>query len=287
MPFSDPLAFFKIPGLAEAVTPLSEYLGYHLFPRHVETILFSALFYHVIFLLSSLLSPRVTKEYRNLPYRTQLNYDIHVVSMVQCILILSLSLPMFGDPVLAKDHIYGYTPYGGFVSAMAIGYFVWDSIVQLWYIKYFGVGFVVHGIAAGFVFLQGMRPMLIFYCPHFLLFELSTPFLNINWFSTHVPNSSLPFKVKLANGICLLASFFFARIIWGFYQAYYVAMDLLFGRAAFERTHPLWVSVGIVAANLSLDFLNVFWFYKMQLLARRAIAAGSGPIEDKTQRKAS
>lgn len=285
MPFHDPLAFVKVPGLAEAVTPLlSDYLGYKVFPTHIEEIILATLFYHVIFVLSSKWSPILCPEYKTLPWRTQLNFDIHVVSMVQCILILGLSFPMFNDPALT-DHIYGYTPYGGFVSSMAVGYFVWDSIVCLWYVKYFGIGFAVHGIAAGFVFFQGMRPILIHYCPHFLLFEVSTPFLNVNWFVTHLPNTTVSFKLQLINGIFLLASFFFVRIIWGFYQAYNVALDLLFGRSFFERQHPLWVSVGIVAANLSLDFLNVFWFYKMQLLARRAIGSSSAVSAKPDQEK--
>lgn len=258
-----------VPALAKAVTPVSTYLGYKVMPRHIHEILLAALIYHAIFLASSKLGPRLCRDYSALPERTRINFDIHVVSMVQCTLILALALPLFRDRNLT-DHVYGYTPYSGFVSAMAVGYFLWDSLVCIWYVRYFGIGFAVHGVVAGFVFLQGMRPMILHYCPHFLLFELSTPFLNINWFATHLPSSPVPFALRLANGLCLMATFFLVRIVWGFYMAPFVFRDL-FMRFN-NRTHPQWVAVTIVLSNLVLNSLNVYWFYKMQQVARRAIS---------------
>ena len=285
MPTSDPLAFFKIPGLAEAVTPLmSDYLGYTIVPLHIEEIFLSAVFYQAIYIVSSIVSPMFCQGYRTLPKRTQLNFDIHVVSQVQAILILALSFPLFTDSVLKADRVYGYTPYGGFVSAMAMGYFIWDIYICLRFLSMFGIGFAVHGIAAGFVFLQSMRPMLIHYSPHFLLFELSTPFLNVNWFASHLPEGTIPFSVQKINGLFLLSSFFFIRIVWGFYQASNVVMDLFFGASVYERVHPLWSSIGVCVANVSLDILNVYWFYKMVRLAKRALASGSGSAAKKTKK---
>lgn len=278
--YNDPLASFSIPGASSLVEPLASYLGYSVLPTHISEIILAASFYQAIFLLSGYITPRVFPPYRALSAKTKVNFDIHVVSHIQAILIVLLSFPMFGDKDLAVDRVYSYTPYSGFVSALAIGYFIWDIGVCVRYIKMFGVGFLVHGVSAFFVFLQSMRPLLMFYSPHFLLFELSTPFLNINWFASHLPEGVISFKVQKINGIFLLSTFFGARIVWGFYQAYHVAYDLLY-LALPTRSYPLWVAIGISASNLSLDFLNVFWFYKMVLLAKRAITSGSGRSSSK------
>lgn len=285
MPTEDPLAFIKVPGLEQAIKPfLGDYLGYHKLPIHIEEVILTAIFYHAIYLVSSFASPKLCQGYNSLSKRTKINFDIHVVSQVQAILILILSFPLFFDKTLNEDRVYSYTPYGGFVNALALGYFVWDIYVCLKHLDMFGVGFAIHGIGAGFVFLQCMRPFLIRYQPHFILFELSTPFLNVNWFASHLPEGTIPFKYQKINGIFLLATFFSVRILWGFYQAFSVLSDLFLGASDYERVHPLWVSIGVCVSNLSLDTLNVYWFYKMVRLARRALASGSGSAAKKPKK---
>lgn len=273
--YDNPLSFFKIPGLEALVKPISDYLGYTYLPTHISEIVLAAAFYQAAFILSSALSPVLLPAYKNLSPKTKVNFDIHVVSHIQAILILALSFPLFNDPVLSTDRLSAYTPYAGFVSACAVGYFVWDTYVCIKYFKLFGFGFLLHGVAALFVFSQSTRPLLLYYSPHFILFELSTPFLNINWFASHLPEGTISFAVQKINGLFLLSTFFGVRIVWGFYQASRVAVDLLATTGA-ERSYPLWSALGVLAANVSLDFLNVFWFYKMFKLAKRAISSGSG-----------
>jgi hypothetical protein len=41
---------------------------------------------------------------------------------------------------------------------------------------------VVHGIACFLVYFLGFKPYLNYYGPIFLMFEISTIFLNIHWF---------------------------------------------------------------------------------------------------------
>ncbi|VVT49500.1 uncharacterized protein SAPINGB_P002300 [Magnusiomyces paraingens] len=279
--FADPLASFSIPGLESLVKPVADALGYTVFAKHASEMVLATAFYHGVFIASRYLSPYFLPSYRTLTPKTRVNFDIHVVSHVQSILIVALSYPLFGDKVLAENRVYSYTPYAGFITAMALGYFLWDIFICVKFIKVFGVGFLVHGVSAFFVFLQSTRPFLLFYSPHFLLFELSTPFLNVNWFASHLPEGTISFTVQKINGVLLLSTFFFVRIAWGFYQAFRVAYDVLYLEVA-TRQYPLWVAIGVLAANLSLDFLNVFWFYKMVLLAKRALSTGSGRSSKKT-----
>lgn len=280
MPYEDPFAAVKIPGLEAAVTPLlSGYLGYHKLPAHFEEVLLAAAFYQGVYHLATFLSPRLCKGYNSLSRRTQVNFDIHVVSQVQALLILTLSFPLFFDKTLAADRIYGYTPYAGFICALAIGYFMWDIYICLKHLDMFGIGFAIHGIGAGFVFLQTLRQLCIHYVPHFLLFELSTPFLNLNWFASHLPEGTIPFSVQKINGLFLLSTFFFSRIVWGFVQAYFAFSDMFLGAVTYERTHPIWADGGILLSNVALNTLNVYWFYKMLRLAKRALATGSGSAQ--------
>lgn len=64
--------------------------------------------------------------------------------------------------------------------------------------------------------LSLQRPFLAYYGPRFLLWELSTPFLNLNWFFDRTPLKGT--KLHLVNGIALLVSFFSARLIYGSYM---------------------------------------------------------------------
>lgn len=280
--YADPLEFFEIPGLKALVTPASNYLGYYSFPDHASKVVLAAVVYQVIFLLSGILSPILLPSYKTLSAKTRVNFDIHVVSHVQAIFILAVCTPLFGDKVLALDRVNAETPYSFFVSSMALGYFLWDSYICIKYYSLFGFGFLLHGLAAFFVFAQSMRPMLLFYGPHFLYFELSTPFLNVNWFASHLPDGTISFTVQKINGIFLLATFFTVRIVWGFYQAVNVAYDVFILDGP-VRTYPLWAAIGILIANFSLNFLNVFWFYKMLRLAKRAIQTGAGRATKKNE----
>jgi len=77
------------------------------------------------------------------------------VSMIQSLLICWLAFLALGDPVLKRDRVFGYSEFGADVSALACGYFVWDTYVSVKYVKYFGIGFALHGIVSLFVFLFG------------------------------------------------------------------------------------------------------------------------------------
>jgi hypothetical protein len=271
MVFYDPLGKYGFPFLNAEVAQFSVKYGYRALPFHFHEVLLSLASYNLIFLLSQLILPRVWKTYTAMSPRTQLNFCIHVVSMVQCIVIMVLSYPLFDDQTLSKDRVGGYTPYCGFVCAMALGYFIWDSYICLRHIRLFGPGFVLHGLGSFFVFLQSMRPYVMYYTPIFLLFEASTPFVNIHWFATHLPEGTVPQWVQAINAVFLLITFFAARLVWGIYQAYRLFSDVFGDNLTFD--YPAWVHYCTLVSNVSLTLLNMFWFRKMIKLAVRRIRA--------------
>ncbi|ODV67673.1 DUF887-domain-containing protein [Hyphopichia burtonii NRRL Y-1933] len=252
----------------------------NLFLAHWHEMVLSFILYRGIQFGSSVISPKLLgKTYTGLTLKTRVNFDIHVVSMVQCIFSILIILPMWNheswqnrveDPYLS---IYHYTPYGGFVAAVTIGYFIWDMVVCLQYYRMFGLGFLFHAFAALYVFGTCLIPYCMPWIPAFLLFELSTPFVNINWFALRLPAGTISDTATLINGLFLLASFFLVRIVWGFYAVAVVAIDMY---KTLNQTNIL-IPAFILSLNGLLDILNVFWFYKMVMIAKKKASGGKKP----------
>jgi TLC domain len=145
------------PDFIKAVSPYCELLGFKSLASHLHVVVGAALFYQSMFLVSPFISS-MFKSYNALRTRSKINWDIHVVSMIQCVLICFLAFFALGDPQLKGDRVFGYSAFGADVSALACGYFVWDTYVSFKYIKLFGVGFALHGLASLAVFLFGFVP---------------------------------------------------------------------------------------------------------------------------------
>ncbi len=195
---------------------------------HIYQYLIATMFYQCLFLLSPVVF-RKSKSYRGLNKRTAINWDIHFVSFLQAFIIMVLSLPITWDETLRRDRVFGYTKYGGLVYATAMGYFSWDVYVSTRYISYFGLGFALHAVASLVTFTFSFRPFLMYYGPAFLVFELSTPFLNINWFMDKMGMASHPSQT--VNGVLLVFTFFVSRIVWGWYAIIHVGLDCWSTRA--------------------------------------------------------
>jgi hypothetical protein len=68
------------------------------------------------------------------------------------------------------------------------------------------------------------RPFCNYYGPVFILYELSSPFLNIHWFCDKLNMTGS--KLQWYNGMLLLAMFFSSRLLWGTYQSLRVYQDV-------------------------------------------------------------
>ncbi|RAL09913.1 TLC domain-containing protein [Aspergillus homomorphus CBS 101889] len=217
--------------LREAVEPWALYLNVPAVTEHAHEIIIAFTGYLFIhFFLSPWLSPILfPRHYPNLNRRTKLNWDVHVVSLVQSTFINAMALwAMWVDEERSSmntaERVYGYTGVCGLVSAFAAGYFIYDLIVSAVYIKMFGVGMLFHGISALWVFSFGFRPFVNFYSPVFILYELSSPFLNIHWFLDKVNMTGS--KLQWYNGMLLLFTFFSCRLVWGTWQSVAVYKDM-------------------------------------------------------------
>ncbi|EGS23632.1 TRAM, LAG1 and CLN8 domain-containing protein [Thermochaetoides thermophila DSM 1495] len=293
----DPFPFAPIPALSKAVEPLADLLAFPTLPLHVHEVLGAALFYT---LTHSVISPVVSnlffsKYYPKHNRAKKANWDAHVVSLVQSVLINALALwTMFADEERKnmdfEQRVWGYTGASGMIQALACGYFIWDLGITLLNLDIFGVGLLAHAISALAVYSFGFRPYLNYYSSIFILYELSTPFLNIHWFFDKLNMTGS--KPQLYNGILLLVTFFCCRLVWGTWQSVIVYGDMWraihegpsaeYIKAAFSNPAtandpdvnlmyfargagpvPIWLAGIYVASNLTLNSLNWYWFYKM------------------------
>ncbi|OOF97074.1 hypothetical protein ASPCADRAFT_45135 [Aspergillus carbonarius ITEM 5010] len=301
-PFPPPPAWLR-----DFVEPWALHLNVPALTEHAHEVVIAFVGYLFIhFILSPVLSPVLfPRYYPKLNPRTKLNWDVHVVSLVQSTFINGMALwVMFVDDERSSmntgERIYGYTGACGLVSAFAAGYFVYDLIVSTIYVKLFGIGMLFHGISALWVFSFGFRPFVNFYSPVFILYELSSPFLNIHWFLDKVNLTGS--KIQWYNGMLLLFTFFSCRLVWGTYQSIAVYRDMWYAlkqtwdatavstplgpvditaqvfqlrdgsAAGLEMSKyasytaggvPTWLVLTYVISNVVLNFLNYFWFSKM------------------------
>ncbi len=155
------------------------------------------------------------------------------------------------------------------------------------------------------------RPFVNFYGCTFILYELSSPFLNFHWFFDKLDMTGS--KPQLYNGLMLLFTFFGCRLCWGTYQSLRVyqdvwaavhhtpaaarinfdalaanntagAMDAKAGnsaapihsdvmRYAGEEYIPLWIGFVYLGSNIVLNTLNFYWFRQMIDAVRKRFQA--------------
>lgn len=302
----DPFPFEAPAALQQAIKPFADYMSFKTLPLHIHELIFAVLLYHVT---NTVVSPWISTRlfpniYPQFNRRTRLNWDVHVVSLLQSCLInvLALWVSIVDNERAEMDweaRVWGYTGANGLIVAFACGYFVWDLYISLRYVKVFGLGLLAHAVSALSVYSFGFRPFVNYYAPTFILYELSSPFLNVHWFCDKLNLTGS--KVQLYNGFLLLGSFFGARLCWGTYQSAHVFYDIYRAiqagglvpgsgplglgeggtgingttvepsakplgetmRFAEGTEVPIWLAGTYLAANLTLNSLNFFWFNKM------------------------
>ncbi|QLQ80218.1 hypothetical protein HG537_0D02190 [Torulaspora globosa] len=252
---------------------------------NLHSIIYVALFYQVCFLLGKwvifppaahLMHPEDSYRRRKLVNQS----SVHFVSFVQSIVILYVSFECLlssnyqSEYGTATDRIFTSHRDTEIVCVFAIGYFLWDIYISVFYST---LPFVLHAVVSTLVFCIGLKPYIQYYAPVFLLFELSNPFLNIRWFAVRYfrRNSPLLNCLQTLNNLILLLMFFSARICWGWFQIGKLVYD-------FYQVHqdPRFLTLEtsiIVIGNLVLDVLNLVWFSTMISIAFKTITKKRTP----------
>ena len=160
---------FPVPppaALVRFVKPWADSLRLYTLPLHFHEVLFAAFVYTVTCnTISPFLSSRIAPNtYPRLSRRQKLNWDVHVVSFVQAVIINALSLWIIWYDEERKDwrsganwemRVWGYYGSGGLCQSFALGYFLWDLVMCSTHVEIFGVGMLAHAISAVAVFGLG------------------------------------------------------------------------------------------------------------------------------------
>ncbi|OCB84134.1 DUF887-domain-containing protein [Sanghuangporus baumii] len=251
-------------------------LGITKLPEYAHVIAASSLsffFIHLVLapLLSKALFPRSYGQLKS--HRSRNNWNIHIVSLIHALTVIPLAFKSLYLPALDADRAFGWDPQYGTLAGIACGYFIWDTLESLWHFS--DISFVIHGghhqfisnstlvglefkrlllhlgVACFFIYFLSFTPFIAYFGPRFLLWELSTPFLNIHWFLDKMNLTGS--TIQLVNGILLLSSFAGARLVYGFIKTLFAIKDQV----------PLGVTLTYGLGNVVLNVLNIFWFVKM------------------------
>lgn len=263
---SDPL-------LAYSWFPQSE----SLYLSHLHEIVYAFVFYVGVHVLVAPVINRVVfcRTYSSITsHKLKQDFDIHTVSMVQAFVSLYILWPTLSIPLDLNVATY-WDHESSMVAALSCGYFVWDLAVCIMNFRLYGLEFFAHAIGALYVMLMALRPCCQSWVGKYLLYEASTPFVNVNWYIIQLTSSKeikekrqVPMWLNAANGLCLLLVFFVVRICWGslanllLYRQILKAWELL----------PTYRAVGLLALNIVLTLLNYLWFYKMVRIAQKLAA---------------
>ncbi|QLQ78599.1 hypothetical protein HG537_0A08460 [Torulaspora globosa] len=256
------------------------FLRFSLFPNsdnlyllHLHEIIGSFVFYQLVYAyVAPWLNRLVFRDkYSSISdAKTRINFDIHTVSSVQCLVTFytiapTLFLPMNLNVVTYRNELVCMA------SSMAIGYFLWDLLICIRYFNLYGFEFLAHAASSLYVFLLSLKPFCQNWVSKFLLFEASTPFVNNNWFIAQLSRGSskpvVPLWVNALNGLLLMTTFFCVRILWGFIGV----SILIFQMYKVRNALPIIQSAILCVLNLILNTLNLFWFYKMLKLAKKMV----------------
>ncbi|KEF59762.1 uncharacterized protein A1O9_04610 [Exophiala aquamarina CBS 119918] len=300
-------------GFQEFVTTLCNNNRLTTLPLHAHQVVAAFLVYECIF---TLLSPAISttlfrNSYGRFPRRTRVNWDARVVSTIQATFVSFMALRVIlGDgearsTMSRDDRLWGYSPASGRVQAFAAGYFLWDVFLCVRHLEVQGVPALLHGVAALVITVTGFRPFANFYGINFVLYELSTPFLNIHWFLDKAGQTGT--TIQLVNGICLIAAFFGCRLVWGNYQTLNLSLDAFeawkasTGAECLAQKGPPRTGVPSPAlcstdfptrlltvyliGNTILSALNAYWFGLMVKALRKRFTPSSASGKERGKEK--
>ncbi|CEH17340.1 uncharacterized conserved protein [Ceraceosorus bombacis] len=278
--------------LAEWATPYAIQAGLPLLPAHLSTIIRSLALWTTLQLLSSLVSPYIFPDtYPKLKRSTRISWDVHFVALVHAAIITPLCGKVWWDVYqqgglngthpLALRRVYGYTFEAGQVYAIAIGYFIWDTVVS---ILFDGPAFVAHGVVALTAFVLVYHPIFMYDGLGFLLWELSTPFLNIHWFLDKLGKTGS--KIQLINAVFLLSTYVIARLTFGVYNSYSWFMNVNFPATPHVPPIPISYRVFYTLGNITLNSLNFIWFRAMIRAVQKRFTAAPADGSNKLDAKA-
>lgn len=235
-------------------------IGLPYLPNHLMTLIRAFLLWWSLQFLSAGVSPILfPKQLNAMSPRKRVIWDMHVVAFFHSAIIAPAALYVWLNVDPKKtDMVFGYDYNVGQLYAISLAYFLWDIIQSA---RYESLQFVVHGLIAAIASLLTYHPFLMFDGLGILIWEASTPFLNIHWFMDKLGMTGS--FAQLVNAFFLLATYVCMRLILGVYNSYSLVSSL-WQPTERQVGHvylgwKLFYTIGLIVLNI----LNYFWFSKM------------------------
>lgn len=152
----------------------------------------AVLFFYLLFALTSGTSRILTSivfknKLAQLDAKAQKKFRVswahHIVAFLNAVISSAMALHY----VLVKDHSFktgthNYYPEVARILTVAIGYFLWDVQICFKYFSLYGFSFALHGVMALIALIISFQPYMMNLISYYMLVEISTIFLHINWF---------------------------------------------------------------------------------------------------------
>ncbi|POY72708.1 hypothetical protein BMF94_4538 [Rhodotorula taiwanensis] len=298
------------PALVALARPLGDRLGFTALPQVAHLAVSSCIVSFGLQKLSAAVSPRVFGKYYPTNRVKKDDWDLHMVCpfpasrakhSTTALLTVGRTYTQVGwayafvaapiaiyllrhpSPALTADPLYGVALPEQRLSAIAIGYFIWDAFVTARHIGTQGIGFFLHGAVCLTAFLFTLRPFVLWCGPSFLVF------LNAHWLfdKLHMTGSI----GQMVNGLFLVLSYIVVRLGFGTFNSYKL-IKLLVPSASNSSLNALRVrEVGAIrwmylALNIMANSLNFYWFRLMLLaLKKRFVPSPNSRQAEKTRGK--
>ncbi|GAA5880421.1 hypothetical protein JCM3774_006444 [Rhodotorula dairenensis] len=262
------------PSFVALARPLGDRLGFTAWPQVAHLSVLACVASFAAQKLSAVVSPKVFRSYYPTTRVKRDDWDLHMVGWLYALMATPVALHLLRHPSasLSVDPLYGVALPEQRLAAIAVGYFIWDAFVTARHIGTQGIGFFLHGAVCLVAFLFTLRPFVLWCGPNFLIWELSTIFLNAHWLldKLHLTGSI----AQMVNGLFLVASYVVVRLGLGTYNSVRL-WKLLVPAAADKGFNALRVREAgqirwlYLILNLAANSLNFYWFRLMLLALKK------------------
>lgn len=183
-----------------------------------------------------------------------------LTSTFHCLITIWWSTYLWYSKTLAstvESRVHGYLPIYGNLMAFTIGYFFFDFSLCVYYVKMYGFGFIIHAILGIVSMSLSLRPCMMYPASRFLIFELSTLFVNTHWIIEKLGYGGT--KLILVNDVIGFIIYVVVRLLFGPYLTFKFASDLYAERHRVKLSFAILASLG----HITTHTLNFYWFFKL------------------------
>jgi hypothetical protein len=241
----------------------------------VENIFFSLImgvcFEIVNQLIPGIFLPMFYKGYSKLLEKDRMSWDVKFTNVLFSLVIVPLAYYCRNyDDALIACPTNGTSHLVRLCSALTVGFFIWDVVVCVRYLKDWGVAFLFHGVFCLTIYLQvAWFQVTVAHAFGALYYEASTPFLNARWYMQQAKAYKHPFFNYLTYAFA--SAFIGVRIFFGGFHTYSILI-----MCTEETCLPLFARV-IASIVIVCSFgLNCKWAFDIVVSATKVRKTKTG-----------